>query len=211
MTIRVDTSQHRCNDEFYNRPCYRRHPLHKEPCEVPNTNPDIVTKEELNQEIERLNTSIGGISDSLGSHIHDATIHITPEEKESYNQAIQDIEELQSRRMAPVAYSGDYNDLTNIPTIDSELNAFSHNSVANKAITLGLADKVDRKSLHSVAFTGNYEQLNNKPILETSVVKNSSKGITSGAVWEAIHSMSDLSFTPISTDRIDEMFGEEDE
>ena len=211
MTIRVDTSQHRCNDEFYNRPCYRRHPLHKEPCAVPSTNPDIVTKEELNQEINRLDTSIEGISDSLGSHVHDATIHITPEEKESYNQAIQDIEELQSRRMAPIAYSGDYNDLTNIPTIDSELNVFSHNSVANKAITLGLADKVDRKSLHSVAFTGNYEQLNNKPILETSVVKGSSKGITSGAVWNAIHSMSDISFTPISTDRIDEMFGEEDE
>ena len=40
MTIRVDTSQHRCNDEFYNRPCYRRHPLHKEPCAVPNPNPE---------------------------------------------------------------------------------------------------------------------------------------------------------------------------
>ena len=86
MTIRVDTSQHRCNDEFYNRPCYRRHPLHKEPCAVPSTNPDIVTKEELNQEINRLDTSIEGISDSLGSHVHDATIHITPEEKESYNR-----------------------------------------------------------------------------------------------------------------------------
>ena len=171
---------------------------------------DNITHTELNQEIETLTTRIDSIVNSLGSfisHIEDSDIHLNQEDKETLSRVSNIITSLNAIESRIDALENNSSTIT----IDESLNAFSRNPVANKAIFNELRNKVDRDSLHRVALSGNYEHLTNKPILETSVVKNSSKGITSGAVWDAIQGLGDMNFTSISTDRIDEMFGEEDD
>lgn len=171
---------------------------------------DNVTQSELNQEINNLTTRIDSIVNSLGSftsHIQNSDIHLSQEDKETLSRVSNIITSLNAIESRIDALENNSSTIT----IDESLNAFSRNPVANKALFNEFRNKVDRASLHRVALTGNYEYLINKPILETSVVKNSSKGITSGAVWDAIQGLGDMNFTSISTDRIDEMFGEEDE
>lgn len=46
-----------------------------------------------------------------------------------------------------VAFSGDYNDLTNKPEIDTELNSSSNNSISNSAVSNGLNSKMDTPSI----------------------------------------------------------------
>jgi hypothetical protein len=169
-----------------------------------------VTQSELNQEINNLTTRIDSIVNSLSSftsHIQNSDIHLSQEDKETLSRVSNIITSLNAIESRIDALENN----SSTVIIDESLNAFSRNPVANKALFKEFKNKVDRASLHKVALTGNYEYLINKPILETSVVKNSPKGITSGAVWDAIQGLGDMNFTSISTDRIDEMFGEEDE
>lgn len=171
---------------------------------------DNVTHTELNQEINNLTTRIDSIVNSLGSftsHIQNSDIHLSQEDKDTLDR----VSNLITQYNAIESRIDALENTSNTITIDNSLNAFSPNPVANKALFKEFKNKVDRASLHKVALTGNYEYLINKPILETSVIKNSPKGITSGAVWDAIHSIGDMNFTSISTNRIDEMFGEEDD
>lgn len=99
-------------------------------------------------------------------------------------------DELQLKQNAADAFSGDYDDLTNkpsIPTVDSALNAESGNAIANSAVTTALngkaasthnhqitditnldttlAGKVDESDLATVATSGSYNDLSNKPTL----------------------------------------------
>lgn len=169
-----------------------------------------VTHTELNQEINNLTTRIDSIVNSLGSfvsHIEDNDIHLNQEDKETLSRVSNIITSLNAIESRIDALENNSNTIT----IDESLNAFSRNPVANKAIFNEFKNKVDRVSLHRVALSGNYEHLTNKPIPDTSVVQGSNRFITSGAVWDAIHSIGDMNFTSISTNRIDEMFGEEDD
>ena len=171
---------------------------------------DNVTHTELNQEIETLTTRIDSIVSSLGSfvsHIEDSDIHLNQEDKETLSRVSNIITSLNAIESRIDALESNSSTIT----IDESLNAFSRNPVANKAIFNEFKNKVDRTNLHRVALTGNYEHLTNKPIPDTSAVQGSNRFITSGAVWDAIHSIGDMNFTSISTDRIDEMFGEEDD
>lgn len=171
---------------------------------------DNVTHTELNQEIENLTTRIGSIVSSLGSfisHIEDSDIHLNQEDKETLSRVSNIITSLNAIESRIDALENNSNTIT----IDESLNAFSRNPVANKALFSEFRNKVDRDSLHRVALSGNYEHLINKPIPATSVVQGSNKFITSGAVWDAIHAIGDMNFTSIPTNRIDEMFGEEDD
>ena len=171
---------------------------------------DNVTHTELNQEIENLTIRIDSIVSSLGSfisHIEDSDIHLNQEDKETLSRVSNIITSLNAIESRIDALENNSSTIT----IDESLNAFSRNPVANKALFNEFRNKVDRDSLHRVALTGNYEHLTNKPIPATSVVQGSNRFITSGAVWDAIHAIGDMNFTSISTDRIDEMFGEEDD
>ena len=171
---------------------------------------DNVTHTELNQEIETLTTRIDSIVSSLGSfvsHIEDSDIHLNQEDKETLSRVSNIITSLNAIESRIDALESNSSTIT----IDESLNAFSRNPVANKAIFNEFKNKVDRTNLHRVALTGNYEHLTNKPIPDTSAVQGSNRFITSGAVWDAIHAIGDMDFTSISTDRIDEMFGEEDD
>ena len=171
---------------------------------------DNVTHTELNQEIENLTTRIDSIVSSLGSfisHIEDSDIHLNQEDKETLSRVSNIITSLNAIESRIDALENNSSTIT----IDESLNAFSRNPVANKALFSEFRNKVDRDSLHRVALTGNYAHLTNKPIPATSVVQGSNRFITSGAVWDAIHAIGDMNFTSISTDRIDEMFGEEDD
>ena len=171
---------------------------------------DNVTHTELNQEIETLTTRIDSIVNSLGSftsHIQNSDIHLNQEDKETLSRVSNIITSLNAIESRIDALESNSSTIT----IDESLNAFSRNPVANKAIFNEFKNKVDRTNLHRVALTGNYEHLTNKPIPDTSAVQGSNRFITSGAVWDAIHAIGDMNFTSISTDRIDEMFGEEDD
>lgn len=171
---------------------------------------DNVTQSELNQEINNLTTRIDSIVSSLGSftsHIQNSDIHLSQEDKDTLDRVSNIITSLNAIESRIDALENNSSTIT----IDESLNAFSRNPVANKALFNEFRNKVNRESLARVALTGNYEHLINKPILETSVVKNSPKGITSGAVWDAIQGLGGMNFTSISTNRIDEMFGEEDD
>lgn len=171
---------------------------------------DSVTQSELNQEIENLTTRIDSIVTSLGSftsHIEDSTSHLNQEDREAIariNSILQRISTIETR-------INNLESSNHSIVLDSSLNLFSENGVMNKTLTKAINDKVSRESLARVALTGNYEHLINKPILDTSVVQGSNKGITSGAVWDAIQGLGNVTYTPISKARIDEMFGEEDE
>ena len=166
-----------------------------------------VTQTELNQEIENLTTRIDSIVSSLGSftsHIEDSTSHLNQEDREAIariNSILQSISTIESR-------INDLESSNHSITLDSSLNLFSENGVMNKTITKAINEKVSRESLARVALTGNYEHLTNKPILETSVVKNSSKGITSGAVYDALSGIDDINIESIPLSDIQEMFGE---
>lgn len=170
---------------------------------------DNVTHTELNQEINNLTTRLDSIVNSLGSfvsHIEDSDIHLNQEDKETLSRVSNIITSLNAIESRIDALENNSSTIT----IDNSLNAFSSNPVANKAIFNEFKNKVDRASLHKVALTGNYEYLINKPILETSVVKNSPKGITSGAVYEALSDISDINIESIPLSDIQEMFGEQE-
>lgn len=68
-------------------------------------------------------------------------------------------------RLSSVAYSGDYNDLSNKPSIppsvvvDQMLDIDSHNAVSNNAVT----EHFDL--LSNVAYSGDYNDLSNKPTI----------------------------------------------
>ena len=169
---------------------------------------DNVTHTELNQEIENLTIRIDSIVSSLGSfvsHIEDSDIHLNQEDKETLSRVSNIITSLNAIESRIDALENNSSTIT----IDESLNAFSRNPVANKALFNEFRNKVDRDSLHRVALTGNYEHLTNKPILETSAVKGSSKGITSGAVYEALSSINDINIESIPLSDIQEMFGEQ--
>lgn len=80
-----------------------------------------------------------------------------------------DIEDLKAqealKKLAVVAKTGNYNDLTNKPTIppsitiDTSLSSTSTNPVENRAIT----NKI--KAFSNVAITGSYSDLTNKPTI----------------------------------------------
>lgn len=171
---------------------------------------DNITHTELNQEIETLTARIDSIVNSLGfftSHIEDSTSHLNQEDREAIariNSILQSISTIETR-------INNLESSNHAIVLDSTLNLFSENGVKNKTITKAINEKVSRESLARVALTGNYEHLTNKPIPDTSVVQGSNKYITSGAVWDAIQGLGNVSYTPISKARIDEMFGEEDE
>ena len=172
---------------------------------------DYVSKQEINQEINNINTSIQNIVSTLGlisTHVYDSTLHLTQEDRETIERISNDLNELQSLKVKVNNLS--YNDLLDKPVIDSSLNEFSSNAVENKAITKALNDKVNRTALHNVAFTGNYAQLNNKPQYENAVVENSTKAITSGAVYKALSNISDINVESIPLSDIQEMFGEQE-
>jgi len=168
---------------------------------------DNVTQTELNQEINNLTTRIDSIVSSLGSftsHIEDNDIHLNQEDREAIakiNSILQSISTIESR-------INNLESSNHSITLDSSLNLFSENGVMNKTITKAINEKVSRESLARVALTGNYEHLTNKPILETSVVKNSPKGITSGAVYDALSGIDDINIESIPLSDIQEMFGE---
>lgn len=169
-----------------------------------------VTQSELNQEIETLTTRIDSIVSSLGSftsHIEDSTSHLNQEDREAIariNSILQSINTIETR-------INNLESSNHSIVLDSTLSLFSENGVKNKTITKAINDKVSRESLARVALTGNYEHLTNKPIPDTTIVQGSNRFITSGAVWDAIQSLGNVTYTPISKARIDEMFGEEDE
>jgi len=168
---------------------------------------DNVTQTELNQEINNLTTRIDSIVNSLGSftsHIEDSDIHLNQEDREAIariNSILQSISTIEAR-------INNLESSNHSITLDSSLNLFSENGVMNKTITKAINEKVSRESLARVALTGNYEHLTNKPILETSVVKNSPKGITSGAVYDALSGIDDINIESIPLSDIQEMFGE---
>lgn len=167
-----------------------------------------VTQSELNQEINNLTTRIDSIVNSLGSftsHIQNSDIHLSQEDKETLSRVSNIITSLNAIESRIDALENNSSTIT----IDESLNAFSRNPVANKALFNEFRNKVDRASLHKVALTGNYEHLTNKPILETSVVKGSSKGITSGAVYDALSGIDDINIESIPLSDIQEMFGEQ--
>lgn len=93
--------------------------------------------------------------------------------------------------LATVATSGEYNDLSNkpsippaqvnadwnassgvakilnkptIPVVDQTLNPSSSNAISNSAVANGLSGKADTSSLSTVATSGDYSDLLNKPI-----------------------------------------------
>lgn len=168
-----------------------------------------VTHTELNQEINNLTTRLDSIVNSLGSftsHIQNSDIHLSQEDKDTLDRVLDLITQYNAIESRIDALENNSNTIT----IDNSLNAFSPNPVANKALFKEFKNKVDRASLHKVALTGNYEYLINKPILETSVVKNSPKGITSGAVYEALSDISDINIESIPLSDIQEMFGEQE-
>lgn len=80
-------------------------------------------------------------------------------------------------QLANVATSGDYDDLLNKPTIDSNLSTSSTNAVQNQIITNTLNDKANSVHTHTksqitdfpqlanVATSGSYNDLSNKPNL----------------------------------------------
>jgi len=168
---------------------------------------DNVTQTELNQEINNLTTRIDSIVNSLGSftsHIEDSDIHLNQEDREAIariNSILQSISTIEAR-------INNLESSNHSITLDSSLNLFSENGVMNKTITKAINEKVSRESLARVALTGNYEHLTNKPILETNVVKNSPKGITSGAVYDALSGIDDINIESIPLSDIQEMFGE---
>lgn len=73
--------------------------------------------------------------------------------------------------LAKVATSGNYDDLSNKPTIpsaitvDAALNSTSTNPVQNKAISIALDKKVNTSSLATVATSGSYNDLSNTPTI----------------------------------------------
>lgn len=169
---------------------------------------DNITHTELNQEINNLTARIDSIVNSLGSftsHIQNSDIHLSQEDKDTLDR----VSDLITQYNAIESRIDALENNSSTITIDESLNAFSPNPVANKALFKEFKNKVDRASLHKVALTGNYEYLINKPILETSVVKNSPKGITSGAVYDALSSIDDINIESIPLSDIQEMFGEQ--
>lgn len=170
---------------------------------------DNVTHTELNQEIEALTTRIDSIVNSLGSftsHIEDSTSHLNQEDREAIariNSILQSLSTIETR-------INNLESSNHSIVLDSSLNLFSENGVKNKTITKAINEKVSRESLARVALTGNYEHLTNKPILETSIVQGSNRGITSGAVYEALSDISDINIESIPLSDIQEMFGEQE-
>lgn len=65
-----------------------------------------------------------------------------------------------SSSLHQVAFSGSYNDLTDKPTIDSELDAESENAVQNKVVTAALDLKLDEEDVDSITSTELDELLN---------------------------------------------------
>ena len=147
---------------------------------------DYVSKQEINQEINNINTSIQNIVSTLGlisTHVYDSTLHLTQEDRETIERISNDLNELQSLKV--------------------KVNNLSYNDLLDKPV-------VNRTALHNVAFTGNYAQLNNKPQYENAVVENSTKAITSGAVYKALSNISDINVESIPLSDIQEMFGEQE-
>lgn len=84
--------------------------------------------------------------------------------------------------LADVAFSGDYADLDNrptIPAVDAAMSDNSTNPVQNKVISAALATKANSGSLAAVATSGSYNDLTNKPTIPPGVTVDSTLSSTS--------------------------------
>ena len=80
---------------------------------------------------------------------------------------------LNAPTLVPVATSGDYNDLTNKPSIDAQVNS-------DWSAMSGAAEIINKPSLAAVATSGSYSDLSGKPTIPASQV-NSDWSATSGS------------------------------
>lgn len=88
--------------------------------------------------------------------------------------------------LATVATSGNYSDLTGIPTIDTTINPTSSNAVENSAVASALSAKANVSSLATVATTGNYSDLNGIPIIDIAIDSTSSNAVKNSAIASAL-------------------------
>lgn len=77
-------------------------------------------------------------------------------------------------------FSGNYNDLTNKPTIPAAQVSSDWNA------TSGIAQILHKPTLSNVATSGNYEDLTNKPVLDTSLSTVSTRAVENQAISIAL-------------------------